>query len=154
MYELKKKKDFKKEILLRRRPGTSRASKQKPAVTAVEGASKRAHVETKESNHGTSTKGKKGRSLTARKNNTPPATTNSTGLTAALQKRLDELYPVTACPSCKEEFSKKTHVIRHLVEKHHGEEHYHCFVSECKHTKKYVTREGLIYHLVNYHYDS
>ncbi|KAI7873946.1 uncharacterized protein EV154DRAFT_395134, partial [Mucor mucedo] len=68
-----------------------------------------------------------------------------------LQQKLDEVYDVTTCPSCREKFKRKTHVIRHLVEVHHGEEPYRCIVSGCKRTKAYATREGLVYHLVSYH---
>ncbi|KAI9277808.1 hypothetical protein BY458DRAFT_86172 [Sporodiniella umbellata] len=69
----------------------------------------------------------------------------------AFQEKVNEVYPVTVCPSCKESFTKKTHVIRHLVQVHKGEEPYECFVPTCKRAKCYATREGLIYHLVNYH---
>lgn len=72
-------------------------------------------------------------------------------LSSGLQKMLDETYDITICPSCKVQFKRKTHVIRHLVDVHHGEEPYKCVVSNCKRTKTYATREGLIYHLVSYH---
>ncbi|KAG1109317.1 hypothetical protein G6F42_015690 [Rhizopus arrhizus] len=72
-------------------------------------------------------------------------------LSASLEKKLNEVYPITTCPACNEEFKKKTHVIKHLVEVHHGEEPYKCVVSNCKRTKKYATREGLVYHLNSYH---
>ncbi|GAN11358.1 hypothetical protein MAM1_0559d10917 [Mucor ambiguus] len=72
-------------------------------------------------------------------------------LSALLEKKLNAVYPSTICPACNEEFKKKTHVIKHLVEVHHGEEPYKCIVSNCKRTKKYATREGLIYHLNIYH---
>lgn len=72
-------------------------------------------------------------------------------LSPYLQNKLDSTYNITVCPSCKEQFKRKTHVIRHLVEVHHGEEPYKCVVSNCKRTKTYATREGLVYHLASYH---
>ncbi|KAI9485324.1 MAG: hypothetical protein EXX96DRAFT_472525, partial [Benjaminiella poitrasii] len=72
-------------------------------------------------------------------------------LSETLQKKLDSVYPPNVCPSCKEEFKKKTHVIQHLVDYHAGEEPYRCIASDCKRTKAYATREGLVYHLANYH---
>ncbi|KAF1804130.1 hypothetical protein FB192DRAFT_1277920, partial [Mucor lusitanicus] len=72
-------------------------------------------------------------------------------LSLLLEKKLNEVYPLTICPACDKEFEKKTHVIKHLVEAHHGEEPYECVVSSCKRTKKYATREGLVYHLSVYH---
>ncbi|KAL9537140.1 hypothetical protein MBANPS3_012042 [Mucor bainieri] len=72
-------------------------------------------------------------------------------LSALIEKRLNKVYPLTICPACDEEFKKKTHVIKHLVEVHHGEEPYKCVVSTCKRAKNYATREGLIYHLSIYH---
>lgn len=91
--------------------------------------------------------------------NTPTTTNNRDNnkklrkleLSPHLQKKLEETYDVTICPSCKEQFKRKTHVIRHLVKVHHGEEPYKCIVSGCKRTKAYATREGLVYHLVSYH---
>lgn len=74
-------------------------------------------------------------------------------LSERLQTKLDKVYAATVCPACNEEFKKKTHVIRHLVESHQGEEPYKCIVSNCKRTKNYATREGLVYHLVSYHDD-
>lgn len=72
-------------------------------------------------------------------------------LSAHLQKKLDEIYDATICPSCNEQFKRKTHVIKHLVDEHHGEEPYKCVVTGCTRTKSYATREGLVYHLVSYH---
>ncbi|CAO3672522.1 unnamed protein product [Rhizopus stolonifer] len=73
------------------------------------------------------------------------------GFSRELEDELDQVYPVVVCPACKENFDKKTHVIRHLVQDHKGEVPYVCFVPDCKRSKSYATREGLIYHLVNYH---
>ncbi|KAI8640085.1 hypothetical protein BD408DRAFT_420276 [Parasitella parasitica] len=73
------------------------------------------------------------------------------GLSASLEKKLNDIYPITICPACNEEFKKKTHVITHLVESHHGEEPYKCVVFGCKRGKNYATREGLVYHLISYH---
>ncbi|KAI8356204.1 hypothetical protein BD560DRAFT_356939 [Blakeslea trispora] len=72
-------------------------------------------------------------------------------LSPKLAKLLDDAYSLTTCPSCCIEFKKKTHVVHHLVEEHHGEEPYKCVVKDCKRTKTYATRDGLLYHLVNYH---
>lgn len=72
-------------------------------------------------------------------------------LSSHLQEKLDRVYDATICPACKEQFKRKTHVIRHLVDAHHGEEPYKCVVSNCKRTKTYATREGLVYHLLSYH---
>lgn len=74
-------------------------------------------------------------------------------LSDQVQRTLNNIYPTTTCPSCKQIFNKKTHVITHLVDSHHGAEPYQCFVMDCKHSKKYATREGLLYHLVTYHND-
>lgn len=72
-------------------------------------------------------------------------------LSTHLQEKLNDVYAITVCPACNEEFKKKTHVITHLVESHHGEEPYKCVVSGCKRAKNYATREGLVYHLISYH---
>ncbi|KAK4510785.1 uncharacterized protein ATC70_005218 [Mucor velutinosus] len=72
-------------------------------------------------------------------------------LSAPMENKLNEVYPLTTCPACSEEFIKKTHVIKHLVQVHHGEEPYKCVVSGCKRSRTYATREGLIYHLNSYH---
>jgi hypothetical protein len=70
-----------------------------------------------------------------------------------LQKALDNIYPMTVCPSCKEVFNKKTQVITHLMDNHHGEQPYQCVVIGCRHTKRYATREGLLYHLGTCHHN-
>jgi uncharacterized Zn-finger protein len=72
-------------------------------------------------------------------------------LSEKLQKQLEETYSPTVCPACKEKFKKKTHVITHLAQDHHGEEPFKCIVSSCDHTKSYATRDGLLYHLVKFH---
>ncbi|KAI8063677.1 uncharacterized protein B0P05DRAFT_555241 [Gilbertella persicaria] len=72
-------------------------------------------------------------------------------LSPRLTQLLNDAYSPTTCPACHVEFKKKTHVIHHLVEAHQGQEPYQCIVKECKRTKAYATREGLIYHLMNYH---
>jgi hypothetical protein len=72
-------------------------------------------------------------------------------LSDQLQKTLDNIYPMTVCPICKQLFTKKTHVITHLVDSHHKEEPYQCIVVGCEHAKRYATREGLLYHLVTCH---
>lgn len=72
-------------------------------------------------------------------------------LSEELGKKLESIYPLHVCPACKKEFKRKTHVVNHLVEEHHGQEPYKCIVKDCKRTKAYATREGLVYHLINYH---
>ncbi|CEJ03304.1 hypothetical protein G6F70_002284 [Rhizopus microsporus] len=95
----------------------------------------------------------KSKPMTTRNNNNNNTSTkrHRRELSAALQKKLDETYSATVCPSCKKNFSKKTHVINHLVEAHQGEEPYKCIIDNCKRVKNYATREGLVYHLVSYH---
>jgi hypothetical protein len=64
---------------------------------------------------------------------------------------LNAAYNPLVCPVCRSSFKRKTNVINHLVDSHHGEEPYHCVIAGCTHPKAYATREGLVYHIANYH---
>jgi hypothetical protein len=64
---------------------------------------------------------------------------------------LNAAYDPLVCPVCLSIFKRKTNVINHLVDSHHGEEPYRCIIAGCTHPKAYATREGLVYHIANYH---
>jgi hypothetical protein len=64
---------------------------------------------------------------------------------------LNSIYPPLQCPSCNQNFPRKTNVIKHLTEAHVGQEPYRCIYPKCNHPKLYTTREGLIYHIVRVH---
>ncbi|OAD03249.1 C2H2-type zinc finger transcription factor [Mucor lusitanicus CBS 277.49] len=64
---------------------------------------------------------------------------------------LNSIYPPLQCPSCKQNFPRKTNVIKHLTDAHVGQEPYRCIYPKCNHPKLYTTREGLIYHIVRVH---
>lgn len=72
-------------------------------------------------------------------------------LSDRLTIQLNTVYPLNTCPECNKVFKRKTHVVNHLVDDHRGKEPYKCIVKECKRTKAYASREGLVYHLINYH---
>lgn len=67
------------------------------------------------------------------------------------EQLLNAAYDPLICPVCRSSFKRKTNVINHLVDSHHGEEPYHCIINGCTHPKAYATREGLVYHIANYH---
>ncbi|KAJ2965052.1 hypothetical protein NQZ79_g127 [Umbelopsis isabellina] len=67
------------------------------------------------------------------------------------EQLLNATYNPLVCPVCRSSFKRKTNVINHLVDSHHGEEPYHCVIVGCTHPKAYATREGLVYHIANYH---
>ncbi|KAI9029808.1 hypothetical protein CLU79DRAFT_736137 [Phycomyces nitens] len=66
---------------------------------------------------------------------------------------LNAAYPPLQCPACHQTFNRKTNVIKHLTEDHHGEEPYRCMFQHCIHPRHYATREGLVYHILRAHDD-
>ncbi|OAD71640.1 C2H2-type zinc finger transcription factor [Phycomyces blakesleeanus NRRL 1555(-)] len=80
-----------------------------------------------------------------------PTRMKKSQISASLQTLLDNAYHPTLCPACQMSFKRKTHVVHHIVSAHRGDEIYKCVVSGCKRNKAYATREGLVYHLANYH---
>jgi hypothetical protein len=72
-------------------------------------------------------------------------------LLPASEQLLNAAYDPLVCPVCRSSFKRKTNVINHLVEYHHGAEPYHCIIPSCTHPKAYASREGLVYHIANYH---
>lgn len=72
-------------------------------------------------------------------------------LLPASEQLLNSAYDPLVCPVCRASFKRKTNVINHLVDSHHGEEPYHCIITGCTHPKAYATREGLVYHIANHH---
>jgi hypothetical protein len=72
-------------------------------------------------------------------------------LLPASEHLLNSAYDPLVCPVCRATFKRKTNVINHLVDSHHGEEPYHCIITGCTHPKAYATREGLVYHIANHH---
>ncbi|KAH8550096.1 hypothetical protein BGW37DRAFT_443703 [Umbelopsis sp. PMI_123] len=72
-------------------------------------------------------------------------------LLPASEQLLNAAYDPLICPVCRASFKRKTNVINHLVDSHHGEEPYHCIITGCTHPKAYATREGLVYHIANHH---
>ncbi|KAI8388168.1 uncharacterized protein BYT42DRAFT_482173, partial [Radiomyces spectabilis] len=72
-------------------------------------------------------------------------------LSHASESLLNSVYNPLQCPACHQLFNRKTNVIKHLADKHHGEEPYHCVFANCVHPRRYATREGLVYHILRAH---
>lgn len=83
--------------------------------------------------------------------NRAPRGSKKITLSPHIDSRLNAIYPPLQCPSCHQKFNRKTNVIKHLTDQHHGEEPYRCVIPGCTHPKYYATREGLVYHTLRAH---
>lgn len=77
-------------------------------------------------------------------------------LSPASEALVNSVYHPLLCPCCHEQFPKKTNVIKHMAEKHPGQEPYRCVYPNCNSAhsnQSYATRDGLLYHIMRIHDD-